>query len=265
MAPGAARPGLLLPLLLLRRDGTGRDGTGRPGPMAAAAAAAGEEGLQALYRWVDAIPLSRPKRNIARDFSDAVLAAEVVKFFFPRLVQMHSYVPASSTQQKLSNWDHLNRKVLSKLDFCVPDDMIRQIVQCRPGLVEQLLLLLRQKIEEKQKQSKEPGTRAALEQISYLETGCSSKAKGHVGGGCAQASPGADRLNKSHHGYAQTCPGDTAVRLQLAEREQALLLAQETIQILQMKVRRLEQLVHLKNIRIDDLSQRLQQAECQPK
>ncbi|NXG39482.1 SPEF1 protein, partial [Dromaius novaehollandiae] len=150
--------------------------------------------------------------------------------------------------------------------------MIRQIVQCRPGLVEQLLLLLRQKIEEKQKQSKaasgpgqEPGTRAALEQISYLETGCSSKAKGHVGGGCAQASPGADRLNKSHHGYAQTCPGDTAVRLQLAEREQALLLAQETIQILQMKVRRLEQLVHLKNIRIDDLSQRLQQAECQPK
>ncbi|NXE55642.1 SPEF1 protein, partial [Casuarius casuarius] len=150
--------------------------------------------------------------------------------------------------------------------------MIRQIVQCRPGLVEQVLILLRQKIEEKQKQSKaacgpgqEPGTRAALEQISYLETGCSSKAKGHAGGGCAQVSPGADRLNKSHHGYAQACPGDTAVRLQLAEREQALLLAQETIQILQMKVRRLEQLVHLKNIRIDDLSQRLQQAERQPK
>jgi len=30
-----------------------------------------EEQLQSLYTWVDEIPLSRPKRNIARDFSDA--------------------------------------------------------------------------------------------------------------------------------------------------------------------------------------------------
>lgn len=36
-----------------------------------------ESELQELYTWVDAIPLSRPKRNIARDFSDGVLLAEV--------------------------------------------------------------------------------------------------------------------------------------------------------------------------------------------
>ena len=29
-----------------------------------------EEELQDLYMWVDGIPLSRPKKNIARDFSD---------------------------------------------------------------------------------------------------------------------------------------------------------------------------------------------------
>lgn len=29
-----------------------------------------EDELQELYIWVDGIPLSRPKRNIARDFSD---------------------------------------------------------------------------------------------------------------------------------------------------------------------------------------------------
>ncbi|NXE85006.1 SPEF1 protein, partial [Cochlearius cochlearius] len=69
------------------------------------------------------------------------------------MVQLHSYVPASSTPQKLANWGHLNRKVLSKLNFSVPDDLIRQVVQCRPGTVEQVLLLLRQKIEEKQRQS----------------------------------------------------------------------------------------------------------------
>ena len=31
----------------------------------------GEEELQELYEWVDEIPLSRPKKNISRDFSDA--------------------------------------------------------------------------------------------------------------------------------------------------------------------------------------------------
>ncbi|GAB0187875.1 sperm flagellar protein 1 [Grus japonensis] len=205
--------------------------------------AAGE--LRGLYRWLDAVPLSRPRRNIARDFSDGVLAAEVVKFFFPAMVQLHSYVPASSTPQKLANWGHLNRKVLSKLNFSIPEDVIRQVVQCRPGTVEQVLLLLRQKIEEKQKQSKEPGVRAALEEVGYLE------------------SPRAAGVMKSHHGCAQAPPGDDAVCLQLAEREQALLLAQETIQILQLKVGRLEQLLHLKNVRIDDLSRRLQEAQCQ--
>ena len=29
----------------------------------------GEQELEELYTWIDSIPLSRPKRNIARDFS----------------------------------------------------------------------------------------------------------------------------------------------------------------------------------------------------
>jgi hypothetical protein len=37
-----------------------------------------EEDIQDLYAWVDTVPLSRPKRNIARDFSDGVLMAETV-------------------------------------------------------------------------------------------------------------------------------------------------------------------------------------------
>ena len=30
----------------------------------------GEDSLQELYTWIDEIPLSRPKKNFARDFSD---------------------------------------------------------------------------------------------------------------------------------------------------------------------------------------------------
>eukprot|EP00971_Amphidinium_carterae_P184640 3665904-Amphidinium_carterae.1 len=31
-----------------------------------------DEELQKLYNWVDEIPLSKPKRNISRDFADGV-------------------------------------------------------------------------------------------------------------------------------------------------------------------------------------------------
>jgi hypothetical protein len=39
--------------------------------------------LQELYAWTDAIPLSRRKKNVPRDFSDGVLMGEVVIHVFP--------------------------------------------------------------------------------------------------------------------------------------------------------------------------------------
>ncbi|XP_047394486.1 sperm flagellar protein 1 isoform X3 [Sciurus carolinensis] len=114
-----------------------------------------EEALHQLYLWVDNIPLSRPKRNLSRDFSDGVLVAEVIKFYFPKMVEMHNYVPANSLQQKLSNWGHLNRKVLNKLNFSVPDDVMRKIAQCAPGVVELVLIPLKQRLEERQKRRKQ--------------------------------------------------------------------------------------------------------------
>ena len=37
-----------------------------------------EEELDTIYNWVDEIPLSRPKKNIARDFSDGVLMVYIL-------------------------------------------------------------------------------------------------------------------------------------------------------------------------------------------
>ncbi|XP_063166460.1 sperm flagellar protein 1 isoform X1 [Candoia aspera] len=249
-----------------------------------------EESLNDLYSWVDTIPLSRPKRNIARDFSDGVLVAEVVKFYFPKMVEMHNYAPANSTQQKLSNWGHLNRKVLSKLNFSIPEDIVRKIAQCTPGVVELVLIPLRQKIEEKQKQAKmmsttsyqgrpptplgccslcsfptplpqDLGMRSILEESNYMDTGYTSKSKPNSTGAYTKDSPGSESGVKGQQNYPMPLQTDANLRLHLAEREQALLASQETIQILQMKIRRLEHLLHLKNVRIDDLSRRLQQAE----
>lgn len=46
--------------------------------------------------------------------SHAVLAAEVVHHFLPKLVELHNYSPANSISQKLENWRTLN----SECDVC---------------------------------------------------------------------------------------------------------------------------------------------------
>jgi len=63
-----------------------------------------DEQLQDIYTWVDKVPLSRPKRSIARDFSDGVLFAEVIHHYHPRLVDLHNFSPANSLQAKMYNW-----------------------------------------------------------------------------------------------------------------------------------------------------------------
>jgi hypothetical protein len=37
-----------------------------------------EQDLNEIYNWVDEIPLSRPKKSIARDFADGCQVAEVI-------------------------------------------------------------------------------------------------------------------------------------------------------------------------------------------
>uniref|UniRef100_A0A671ELC5 CH-like domain-containing protein n=1 Tax=Rhinolophus ferrumequinum TaxID=59479 RepID=A0A671ELC5_RHIFE len=71
--------------------------------------------LRGLYAWLDRLPLSRPKRRLARDFSDGVMLAEIVKHFHPQLVDLHNYVPTCNTDQKLSNWSVLNRQAPGRL------------------------------------------------------------------------------------------------------------------------------------------------------
>ena len=38
--------------------------------------------LMTVYEWIDTIPLSREKKNMARDFCDGVLTAEIIKFYY---------------------------------------------------------------------------------------------------------------------------------------------------------------------------------------
>ncbi|KAJ7351078.1 Sperm flagellar protein 1 [Desmophyllum pertusum] len=306
-----------------------------------------EEGLQELYTWIDEINLSRPKRSIWRDFSDGVLVAEIVSHFLPKMVEIHNYSSASSISQKLTNWDTLNRKVLSKLNYIVPKTTLKDVAECKPGVIEVVLANLRMKIEKyiakkkadslrKQQQVYDEfspnGPISDHEQYLYDDgqgylgpennygyafntsyaqqrnPGNDQQAAGPYGSLPYQSGPvpypgpdksggdsprGANTRHKSiikdgkggayaggplgeksklapvHQGKGKVPRSQSyqdvngtmdpqSTRLLLEEKEQALLASQETVQILNVKIRRLEHLLHLKDLRIDDLSKRLQ-------
>ena len=74
-----------------------------------------DENLQEIYTWVDSVHLSRPKRNITRDFSDGVMMAEILHHYFPKDVDIKNYSAANSVRQKLYNWQTLINKVRAAL------------------------------------------------------------------------------------------------------------------------------------------------------
>ncbi|XP_043251016.1 uncharacterized protein LOC122396556 [Colletes gigas] len=99
-----------------------------------------------LYTWISMIPSLKQKKNLPRDFSDAVLMAEILKVYYPRYVDLHNYVPANSLTTKKENWGILNRKVFSKIDMKLSKDTISQLANSHPGVAEHLLLELRDKV-----------------------------------------------------------------------------------------------------------------------
>uniref|UniRef100_A0A8C2KJB1 Zgc:66426 n=1 Tax=Cyprinus carpio TaxID=7962 RepID=A0A8C2KJB1_CYPCA len=132
------------------------------------------------------------------DFSDGVMTAEVVKYFFPKLVELHNYTATHSTHQKLSNWSTLNRNVFFKLNFHIPEETVKNIV-------------VSTKIEEKQ------------------------------------------FILLHYHIYQILLIINLQPLLNIMYSKCFTLL-----QILQIQVDRLEQLVHLKDLRIEDLTKHLE-------
>lgn len=241
-----------------------------------------DEDIQELYKWIDAVELSRPKRNINRDFSDGVLVAEVIKHFAPRLVDLHNYQPASSQAHKLANWKTLNQKPLKKLNLKIPDNVLQGVIQMKPGVIEVVLNNLRLKLmqylaptyheeedEEERVQMSPPSPRRDIRPRkpptrasnysgarSYGSNAHNSRStklpeinpeqhKGHRAGGS---------VNRKSRNIRRHEPDPYEL---LADKEQELLASQETIDVMQVKIEKLTQLVLLKDRRIKDLQRAL--------
>merc|ERR1712179_299542 len=197
-----------------------------------------EDTTKGLLIWIDGIELSRPKKNINRDFADGVLVAELIAHFFPHRVEKHNYQAASSRQGKLTNWATLNQKVLAKFGFTVPADVVESIIAAKPNVVEVFLNGLKQIIDRE--------LNAELEQMPKARPAQAPKEDL-----MSTIQAGIPLKNLNLRGI------DTDTRLVLAEKEQSLLASHETIKILQMKVHRLEQLLQLKDRRIEELEKQL--------
>ncbi|CAF0735234.1 unnamed protein product [Rotaria sp. Silwood1] len=239
--------------------------------------------LQDLYAWLDQIPLSRPKKRIEKDFADGVMVAELIKYYFPGWVDLHNYAAANSTQQKLINWGLLNRKVLYRFGLNVPEPVMRGICLGRSGLVEVFLYNLRTKIDDylygmetnpsdpqyrvlhqqaktsesnaitprhRQQHSPPPQQQYEENPVKYASMG--SKAKPQGGNIPKKATS------------MQNLSSDMVSRIEYDEKEQECIAKEEQLQILQAKIRRLEHLLHLKDIRVDDLAEKLDQTRGLP-
>jgi len=232
-----------------------------------------DDDLQRLYVWLDEIPLSRPKRSIARDFSDGVMVAEVVLHFIPKLVDMHNYTPANASKQKLNNWATLNRKVFNKLGLVVPENVIKGVVDMKPGVAEVVLSNLRQKVEQfllrgddefepsppapnVVVRSQAPASHFSPPPPAAVAAPAPSKQiAAPIAKPVAARSPPKQQQQSQHQGDQSKDISQT-----LMEKDQTLMDYQETVDILQVKVRKLEQLVQLKDKRIEELTKKLKQA-----
>lgn len=219
-----------------------------------------DEQLRSIYAWVDAIPLSRPKRNIARDFSDGVLLAEIVHAYFPDLVELHNYTATSSTQQKIYNLEALNNRVLRKLSYQLTKTQIDDIVHCRAGAVENVLNALQFKMAKyREKKARSASERASPRGArpgspgSLAPSEVSAAARPNI---AKPSRPGPGAGNNGAAVQAQPPAKNPSAMINeqiLIEKEQQIRELQETIEILNLKVSKLEQLVRLKDSKIQKL------------
>ena len=185
-----------------------------------------EDDIQVIYEWIDEIPLSRPKRNITRDFADGAMLAEVVKHYHPRLVELHNYPPAHSSQQKTNNWNILNTKVFKKMGFQISRTDIDKVVNATAGAIERVLKVVKDRVED----FKDVREEEVVPEEKTVVQG--KKAKVPEGKPIVQNSA-------------------------LKEKEQVIQELKETIEIMENKINKLEQLVKLKDSKIQILNNKL--------
>ena len=178
-----------------------------------------DERLQGVYEWVDGVPLSRPKRNINRDFMDGVMMAELVAHYNPKIVELHNYPPSGSHTTKFHNWETLNRRVFRRLGFVFCEKDLDDCAKGAPGAIERVLDFVKPRVINGPTMTTEP-----VGLPNYMPANIYNKTK--EGG-----NPFGNDVNE----------------------------LREQVAILTEKNRKLEQLVSIKDLKIQALQEKLEQ------
>ena len=260
-----------------------------------------DEELQRVYQWVDEIPLSRPKRSIARDFADGVLVAEIVCHYFPKMIELHNYSNANGYAQKIYNWYVRHREGVREPRAQVLTGPTHRIAPCVPqehaqpeGLQEARLPAAEGGYgravqlpdagrgettedaadEDGQVRPRTHGLWLRRRRTTHTTTpsplppryGAKRAAAGDEqsdqGSQHSKATPrsvAAPTRRSSAGGPSPAAATDGAVRELLAEKDLNINELRETVDILEIKIQKLEQLVRLKDSKIATLQAKLQQ------
>mmetsp|Transcript_904 Transcript_904/g.2104 ORF Transcript_904/g.2104 Transcript_904/m.2104 type:complete len:241 (+) Transcript_904:344-1066(+) len=229
-----------------------------------------DEQLQDLYTWVDQVPLTRQKRNIARDFSDGVLFAEVIMHYHPKLIDLHNYSPANGLTQKMYNWETLQKRVFRKLKLTVTKDELQAVAECKPMHVERLLLKLRPKLAAYKADvpvRRQGGSDAGS--VASSSYGRASMAMMKNPAAFHDAARNSSRRDEEDDEYSRPAymsgtprgggigggikGGD--LRALLEEKDQTIAELQDTVSILELKVKKMDELIKLKDRKIAALQQ----------
>ncbi|CAF1377267.1 unnamed protein product [Adineta steineri] len=201
-----------------------------------------ESNLQELYSWIDEIPLSKPKRKIQRDFSDGAMVAEIVYYYFPDIININNYISTISFNQKRLNWQMLNKNVLDRFDLHLSEMIINDLSNAKLRTIEILLFYLKLKINEEIQLRQEHQTLLSLSTVDSINDKKSIVPKRTSRNG--QLTENITSKSTYWSTYEQL-------------RKQCL-KQQEDIEILQMKIYRLERVTQLKDNRINELSRTIQ-------
>jgi hypothetical protein len=163
------------------------------------------------------------------------------------MVNRHNYISNSSLSQKRINWEILNKKVLNRFGLSLPEAIITNLSNGKPGSIEIFLFNLRLKIDE------ELELRQKMQQQNSSSPH-QSLLSSNVNGSINDAKPLLSKRTSRTSRSVGNLTNRWVSRLDYEELKEQSLQQQEEIEILQAKMRRLDHVVQLKDYRITELS-----------
>jgi hypothetical protein len=96
-----------------------------------------------FYNRLDRVPLSKPRNNVEKDFADGILAAEIVRFYYPDIVDFRMLRPALSVSERSEQWKLINSEIFANIGLTVPSHVLAQLSISKSGIAQSFLFNLR--------------------------------------------------------------------------------------------------------------------------